>query len=87
MRVDNQTVRLRKPHPCGSSEFTLIQMGPEVVLRCAGCQAVVRLQRKKYERAVKRAVSRSQESGALSDDAGGKRSVEKPHKTPRNGSS
>ncbi|UCF32192.1 MAG: DUF951 domain-containing protein [bacterium] len=47
-------VTLKKHHPCGSKEFNLIRLGPEVVLRCSGCGAVVRMERKRFEKAVVR---------------------------------
>jgi hypothetical protein len=63
----NPTITLKKPHPCGSREFSLIQMGPEVVLRCCQCDSLVRIRREKFEKAVtkKNSGSRSQETGEM----------------------
>ena len=50
----NQTVTLKKPHPCGSSRFTVVHLGPEVALRCDGCGSMVRMGRERYLKAVVR---------------------------------
>ena len=31
-------VRLRKPHPCGSYEWTVVRLGADIGLRCHGCE-------------------------------------------------
>jgi len=46
-------VTLKKPHPCGSNEFIIIQMGMEVVLKCEKCGSFVRLAKDKFERSIK----------------------------------
>lgn len=46
-------VSLKKKHPCGSNEFTVIQMGIEVVLKCEKCGSFVRLAKDKFERSIK----------------------------------
>jgi hypothetical protein len=45
-------VTLKKTHPCGSRDFVVIRMGPEVTLRCTGCGSVVRMGRKAFDKAV-----------------------------------
>lgn len=30
-------VRLKKPHPCGSSEWEILRVGADFRLKCAGC--------------------------------------------------
>jgi hypothetical protein len=47
------TVRLKKSHPCGGNEFTVIREGPMVTLRCLQCGSFVRMSREKYEKSVK----------------------------------
>jgi len=47
------TVRLRKPHPCGGAEFTVIRVGPVVTLRCKKCASFVRLSRERFEKSLK----------------------------------
>jgi len=67
MDTTKPTVTLKKPHPCGGREFTLIQMGPEVVLRCSQCESLIRIRREKFEKAVfsRKSGVRSQETGEM----------------------
>jgi len=46
-------VRLKKPHPCGGSVFTLTRVGMDVKLRCDQCGREVMLPRKKAESSIK----------------------------------
>ena len=46
------TVRLRKPHPCGSKEFTVIRDSVVVTLKCNTCGSFVRMPKDKYLKAV-----------------------------------
>jgi hypothetical protein len=54
MTKANPTITLKKPHPCGGREFLLIQMGPEVVLRCCQCESLVRMRREKFEKVLRK---------------------------------
>lgn len=54
-------VRLRKPHPCGSHEWTVVRLGADIGLRCHGCQHKVLLTRRDLERRLKTFVSRGPE--------------------------
>lgn len=47
---------MRKPHPCGSAEWTITRVGADVKLRCHGCGRVVMLDRAVFEKRVKRIV-------------------------------
>jgi hypothetical protein len=47
-------VRLKKPHPCGGTEFTVVREGPVVTLRCQTCQSFIRMPRDKFEKTVSR---------------------------------
>ena len=51
--ITAQTVKLRKPHPCGGNEFTVIREGPVVTLRCTACESIVRLSKDKYMKSFK----------------------------------
>jgi len=46
------TVRLKKPHPCGSNEFTVIRDSVIVTLKCNTCGSFVRMEKGKYVKAV-----------------------------------
>lgn len=46
-------VRLRKKHPCGSSEWQIVRIGADVGLECLKCHRRVLLERSLFERRVK----------------------------------
>lgn len=51
-------VRLRKPHPCGSYDWTVVRLGADIGLRCHGCDHKVLLPRRDLEKRLKTFVSR-----------------------------
>ena len=51
-------VRLRKPHPCGAFEWTVVRLGADIGLRCHGCNRKVLLPRRELERRLKTFVAR-----------------------------
>ena len=51
-------VRLRKPHPCGSHDWTVVRLGADIGLRCQGCNRRVLLPRRELERRLQTFVSR-----------------------------
>ncbi len=46
-------LRLRKPHPCGSYEWTVVRLGADIGLECRGCQHRVMLTRRELAKRVK----------------------------------
>lgn len=46
-------VRLRKPHPCGSYEWTVTRLGADIGLECKGCGHRILLTRRELARKVK----------------------------------
>jgi hypothetical protein len=56
--VIGDVVRLRKPHPCGSFEWTVVRLGADIGLRCHGCNRKVLLPRRELEKRLKTFVSR-----------------------------
>jgi len=56
-------VRLKKPHPCGSQEWTVYRIGADIGIRCRGCRHPVMLERRELEKRV-RAIIRADEAGA-----------------------
>ncbi len=46
-------VRMRKPHPCGSLEWTVVRIGADIGIRCATCSRKVLLPRSQFLRQVK----------------------------------
>ena len=51
-------VRLKKPHPCGSYEWSVVRLGADIGLRCQRCGRRVLLPRRDVERRLKHFVSR-----------------------------
>jgi len=52
-------VRLRKPHACTGSDFTVVRLGADIGLRCDKCQHRIMLARSVFERRLKAFVSRA----------------------------
>ena len=51
-------VRLRRAHPCGSSEWLVDRLGADIGLRCQGCGRHVMLERRLLEKRLTSFVSR-----------------------------
>ena len=51
-------VRLRRRHPCGSSEWRVDRLGADIGLRCQGCGRHVLLERRQLEARLTDFVSR-----------------------------
>ncbi len=52
-------VKLKKPHPCGSYEWTITRLGADIGLKCHGCERRVLLTRREAERRFRGWVSRA----------------------------
>jgi len=46
------TVRMKKPHPCGSNEWVVTRMGADIKIRCLKCGHQVMMPRSKFERSM-----------------------------------
>jgi hypothetical protein len=46
-------LQLRKQHPCGSREWTVVRLGADIGIRCHGCGRRVLIARSELERRVK----------------------------------
>ncbi len=51
-------VQMKKPHPCGSHEWEITRLGADMGLRCTGCGHRVLLNREKFEKSVKKILTR-----------------------------
>lgn len=56
--VVGDVVRLKKPHPCGSYDWTVTRLGADIGLRCSGCGRRVMLSRRTLEKRFKAFVER-----------------------------
>jgi hypothetical protein len=55
-------LRLRKPHPCGSYEWTVIRLGADIGLECKGCQHRVLLTRRELAKRMKANLTKHEEN-------------------------
>ncbi len=47
-------VRMRKEHPCGSTDWKVVRLGADIGLVCLGCGHRVLLERRKLVRSMKK---------------------------------
>lgn len=55
----NDIVELRKAHPCGGAQWTVVRLGADIGLRCDTCGRRLVLERRNLERRLKRFVRRA----------------------------
>lgn len=60
-------VRLRKPHPCGGYEWTVVRLGADIGIVCTTCKHRVLLPRREFDKRVKKFISRATRSGTNAD--------------------
>ena len=58
----NDHLRLRKPHPCGSYEWTVVRLGADIGLECKGCQHRVMLTRRELAKRMKTNLTKHEEN-------------------------
>lgn len=46
-------IRMKKPHPCGSSEWEILRVGADFRLKCQGCGPQVMVPRRLVEKNTK----------------------------------
>jgi len=51
--VVGDLVQVKKPHPCGSKIWEILQLGADVRLKCQGCGRMVMVPRVKFNRMAK----------------------------------
>jgi hypothetical protein len=59
-------VRMRKPHPCGNSDWEVVRLGADIGIRCCKCTRRVLLPRSQFVRQVKLLVRRAESPPASS---------------------
>ncbi len=55
-------VRLKKQHPCGSDEWEVKRIGTDFMIVCKGCGHQLLIGRPKFEKSVKKLISRLPEN-------------------------
>jgi hypothetical protein len=53
-------VRLRKPHPCGGTDWEVVRLGTDVGLVCQTCARKILLPRSTFNKRLKTILSRTQ---------------------------
>ena len=51
-------LRLRKPHPCGATDWVVVRLGADIGLKCLGCGRRILLPRREVARRMKGYVSK-----------------------------
>lgn len=64
----NDRVRLRKTHPCGSTDWRVVRLGADIGLKCEGCGRRVLLPRSEAERRIKQILSRGADERVSPDE-------------------
>lgn len=49
----NDIIKLKKTHPCGSSEWQVLRVGADFRLKCMGCGHQIMIARRQLEKSVK----------------------------------
>ena len=60
-------IRSRKPHPCGSDEWTVTRTGADIKMKCNGCGRIVMLDRDSFLRRRRAVLSRGAVSANLAN--------------------
>lgn len=49
-------VSMKKGHPCGANEWEIIRVGADFKVKCKGCDHIVMMPRKNFEKTVKKVI-------------------------------
>ncbi len=55
VRINDKLI-MKKPHPCGNSEFEVLRVGMDFRIRCTKCMHEVMVPRKKVEKNIKKII-------------------------------
>ncbi len=50
-------LQMKKDHPCGSKEFSVLRVGMDFKIKCLGCGHEVMVARRKCEKNIKKIIS------------------------------
>lgn len=50
----HDVVEMKKQHPCGTNRWEIIRMGADIRIRCTGCNHLVLMPRREFERKLKK---------------------------------
>lgn len=52
-------LKLKKPHPCGSSEWEVLRIGADFRLKCKGCEHQIMIARRLVEKNIKQILKKN----------------------------
>ena len=52
-------VKMRKTHPCGSDEWSVIRIGADIKIKCLGCGRIVMMDRADFMKRMKKIIAHS----------------------------
>ena len=55
-------LELKKPHPCGSTQWEILRVGMDIKLRCRGCGHELMLPRSKAEKSIRKILKKEETS-------------------------
>jgi hypothetical protein len=55
--LPGDVLHLKKPHPCGSFEFSVLRIGSDIRIKCNGCSRDMNVPREKLEKKIKYIIS------------------------------
>ncbi len=58
----DDVIRLRKPHPCGGTDWIVVRIGADIGLKCLGCGRRILLPRREVARRMKKRLPRDEEN-------------------------
>lgn len=59
----DDVLRLRKPHPCGGTDWVVVRLGADIGLKCLGCGRRILLPRRDVARRLKTYVKKAEPRG------------------------
>jgi hypothetical protein len=62
-------IRLRKPHPCGNTDWVVVRLGADIGLKCLGCERRILLPRREVAKRMKTYVHKDEGGSASSNES------------------
>ena len=58
----DEIIRMRKPHPCGSTDWVVVRIGADIGLKCSGCGRRILIPRREVVKKMKKRFPKDGES-------------------------
>ena len=52
----NSVVMMKKPHPCGTNEWSIIRLGADIKIKCNNCGRSIMLPRIEFNKKIKKVI-------------------------------